>query len=207
MVFLFFLLGSWRVTLGVPPRCALASSKLLKKPDQCRGITGCSHLFWSAVTVESEGERADAKQVLQCLQRALKVANGCMETNVQVALYIEVLNHYIVHYRRGVETVTPGYINKIIALIHENIDEVEEGADSEQAKRHLENTLKHIKYLKGTPPPPLLLFVSLLLAVAQCVYFFFPRPWRGSLSAPFAHPLLPAANPDEEGPSFGDIKL
>jgi vacuolar protein sorting-associated protein 35 len=28
-------------------QCALAASKLLKKPDQCRGVATCSHLFWS----------------------------------------------------------------------------------------------------------------------------------------------------------------
>ena len=28
-------------------KCALAASKLLKKPDQCRAVAACSHLFWS----------------------------------------------------------------------------------------------------------------------------------------------------------------
>ncbi len=28
-------------------QCALAASKLLKKPDQCRGVLVCSQLFWS----------------------------------------------------------------------------------------------------------------------------------------------------------------
>lgn len=27
--------------------CALAASKLLKKPDQCRGVVACAALFWS----------------------------------------------------------------------------------------------------------------------------------------------------------------
>lgn len=27
--------------------CALAASKLLKKPDQCRGVVTCASLFWS----------------------------------------------------------------------------------------------------------------------------------------------------------------
>lgn len=38
-------------------QCALAASKLLKKPDQCRGVSVCSHLFWSGRT--SEGEDAE----------------------------------------------------------------------------------------------------------------------------------------------------
>ena len=37
-------------------QCALAASKLLKKPDQCRGVCVCSHLFWSSKSLETNGE-------------------------------------------------------------------------------------------------------------------------------------------------------
>ena len=37
-------------------QCALAASKLLKKPDQCRGVSICSHLFWSGESTAFEGE-------------------------------------------------------------------------------------------------------------------------------------------------------
>lgn len=37
-------------------KCAISSSKLLKKPDQCRGVCMCSHVFWSGKTSEDEGE-------------------------------------------------------------------------------------------------------------------------------------------------------
>ena len=37
-------------------QCALAASKLLKKPDQCRGVSTCSHLFWSGESTAFEGE-------------------------------------------------------------------------------------------------------------------------------------------------------
>lgn len=36
--------------------CALAASKLLKKPDQARAVGTCSHLFWSGKSVKSGGE-------------------------------------------------------------------------------------------------------------------------------------------------------
>merc|ERR1719210_2638835 len=36
-------------------QCALAASKLLKKPDQCRGVQVCSHLFWSGKTKNNDG--------------------------------------------------------------------------------------------------------------------------------------------------------
>lgn len=40
----------------VRTQCALAASKLLKKPDQCRGVTTCSHLFWSGKSLATNGE-------------------------------------------------------------------------------------------------------------------------------------------------------
>lgn len=36
-------------------QCALAASKLLKKPDQCRAVGVCSHLFWSGKSQDVEG--------------------------------------------------------------------------------------------------------------------------------------------------------
>ena len=36
-------------------QCALAASKLLRKPDQCRAVVVCSHLFWSGKSREAEG--------------------------------------------------------------------------------------------------------------------------------------------------------
>ncbi len=35
--------------------CALASAKLLKKPDQARAVGICSHLFWSGKSLASKG--------------------------------------------------------------------------------------------------------------------------------------------------------
>jgi len=45
-------------------QCALAASKLLKKPDQCRGVATCSHLFWSGKSIATGG-----KEVRKCVVR------------------------------------------------------------------------------------------------------------------------------------------
>lgn len=37
-------------------QCALAASKLLKKPDQCRAVSICAHLFWSGRSTDKNGE-------------------------------------------------------------------------------------------------------------------------------------------------------
>jgi vacuolar protein sorting-associated protein 35 len=48
------------------------SAKLLKKPDQCRAVYTCAHLFWH----DSDEALCDAESVLACLKRALKIANA-----------------------------------------------------------------------------------------------------------------------------------
>ena len=53
------------------------SAKLLKKPDQCRAVYMCAHLFWH----DTVQELCDAASVLQCLKRALKIANAAQVRN------------------------------------------------------------------------------------------------------------------------------
>ena len=48
------------------------SAKLLKKPDQCRAVYTCAHLFWH----DTEEALCDSDSVLLCLKRALKIANA-----------------------------------------------------------------------------------------------------------------------------------
>ena len=80
-------------------RVAQYSYKLLKKPDQCKMVILCSHLFWpkphdlpAVVEAEAEteeGEDAESKpepaeptfyshpeRVLECLQKSLKIASA-----------------------------------------------------------------------------------------------------------------------------------
>lgn len=37
-------------------QCALAASKLLKKPDQGRAVSTCAHLFWPGRNTDKNGE-------------------------------------------------------------------------------------------------------------------------------------------------------
>jgi vacuolar protein sorting-associated protein 35 len=71
-------------------KVAQYANKLLKKPDQSRMVTLCSHLF-APKMVNADGslvERyADPDRVLECLQRALKIAS-VSNTN----LFVEILD-------------------------------------------------------------------------------------------------------------------
>ncbi|KAJ9703784.1 hypothetical protein PVL29_005175 [Vitis rotundifolia] len=71
------------------------SAKLLKKPDQCRAVYACSHLFW----VDDQDSIRDGERVLLCLKRALRIANAAQQmANVtrgssgSATLFVEILN-------------------------------------------------------------------------------------------------------------------
>ncbi len=52
----------------------------------------------------------DGKRVSECLKKALKIASQCMDTIVQVQLFIEVLNQYIYFFEAGCNEVCVIYI-------------------------------------------------------------------------------------------------
>ncbi|KAJ5950740.1 Vacuolar protein sorting-associated protein 35 [Penicillium vulpinum] len=133
-------------------KAALHGSKLLKKPDQCRAVYLASHLWW-VVENPQRGEEdpkdlyRDGKRVLECLQRALRVADACMDTAVSVELFVEILNRYVYYFDQQNETVTTKYLNGLIELIHSNLqtNEDEPNANLDGPKRHFQRTLEYIR--------------------------------------------------------------
>jgi len=47
----------------------------------------------------------DGKRVLECLQRALRVADACMDASVSVELFVEILNRYVYYFDHQNEAV------------------------------------------------------------------------------------------------------
>ncbi|CAG8789144.1 36277_t:CDS:10, partial [Gigaspora margarita] len=130
-------------------KCALHGSKLLKKPDQCRAVYLSSHLWWAT---EPEGRNnrpieelyRDGKRVLECLQKALKIADSCMDSATNV---------------------TVKYLDGLIDLINTNITNMDssdqhpptsassaliepESNASEYVIRHFKATLHHLNMRK-----------------------------------------------------------
>ncbi|XP_072168725.1 vacuolar protein sorting-associated protein 35-like [Diadema setosum] len=127
-------------------QCALAASKLLKKPDQCRAVGVCSHLFWSGRSTESQGEEIhDGKRVAECLKKALRIANQCMDPTVQVQLFVEILNRYVYFYERGNEQITLMVPNQLLEKIREDMPNLEDNEDTEQITKHFNNTIDHLR--------------------------------------------------------------
>lgn len=47
----------------------------------------------------------DGKRVLECLQRALRVADSCMETATSIELFVEILDRYVYYFDQQNESV------------------------------------------------------------------------------------------------------
>ena len=102
----------------------------------------------------------DGKRVLECLQRALRVADACMDTAVSVELFVEILNRYVYYFDQQNEAVsgssslmgfllilnqvTTKYLNGLIELIHSNLQTNQESATIEMPKRHFQRTIEYI---------------------------------------------------------------
>ena len=107
--------------------------------------------------------------MLECLQRALRVADACMDTAVSVELFVEILNRYVYYFEQENEAVrsrnipiimmighncsheisdpkqvTTKYLNGLIELIHSNLNTTENASALEQPRRHFQRTLEYI---------------------------------------------------------------
>jgi len=130
-------------------KCALMSSKLVKKPDQANGVCLCSHVFWSSVLLGTKAESRDGKQVKKCLNKAGKIAKSCMEPLVQAAIFVEVLNRCVLYNGWGAEEITYEYIDGIIGECKEALDKLEESAELEQIQQYFDKTVEHIEKRKA----------------------------------------------------------
>ncbi|KAJ3101719.1 Vacuolar protein sorting-associated protein 35 [Phlyctochytrium bullatum] len=130
-------------------KCTVHCSRLLKRVDQCRGVTLASHLFWGGVgagveEVSSAAAQAaadedvvrklrekgrlvyrDGKKVLECLQKALKIADSVMDQSVNVELFVEILEKYVWHFEKRNDAITVKYLNSLIDLIQTNLANID----------------------------------------------------------------------------------
>lgn len=133
-------------------KCALYGSKLLKKADQCRAVYLSSHLWWCEEEVDSEESDGtatcagfrDEKRVLESLQRALRVADDCMDVAASAELFVEILNRYLYFYDHGCLAVTVRYINGLIELTQANLTNNADEGVSDSPRKHFERTLDYI---------------------------------------------------------------
>lgn len=96
-------------------KTALYASRLLNKEDQCRAVYKVSHLFWC----EREGGYKNDQRVLECLQKSLKIASSCVESNI--SFYVEILNEYLYYFEHKNEAVNLTILSQLIQLIDDTM--------------------------------------------------------------------------------------
>lgn len=119
-----------------------AAQKLLKKPDQCRAIAHAAGVFWSPV-------HKDGRRVLECLQKCVKLADACVQTqSSNIGLFVEVLDVYIMMYEKDNPEFSSAFIGNLLSLISEHMNYAEKTPELEFAKVHVRNVIKHINHEK-----------------------------------------------------------
>eukprot|EP01041_Mallomonas_annulata_P001296 gene1296-2508_t len=111
-------------------KAAQYSNKLLKKPDQCRMVTLCSHLFWPDGGLEAAGmtgraQSVDPERVLECMQRALKIASTCSPQ-----LYVDIIDRYVYYFEKNHPSIHEKYLTGLIALTKEQLSSSHETTTS-----------------------------------------------------------------------------
>lgn len=124
---------------SVITKTVIYSARLLKKEDQCRAVFSASHLWFGTDDEENN------KKVLECLQKALRIADSCIESNVTVELFIEILNQCVYYYVHG-NLISAKYINNLIELIEGNIGSL--APEDQTPVFHLKRTLEYINKQK-----------------------------------------------------------
>ena len=109
-------------------KCAIHSSRLLKRADQSRGLLLASHLFWGDDSLQRNEDKPvyrDGKKVVELLERSRKIAESVMDKSLSVELLIAILDRYIWHYEEGNDQVSLRSINSIIQNIGKSINGME----------------------------------------------------------------------------------
>ncbi|CAN1824601.1 Vacuolar protein sorting-associated protein 35B [Linum perenne] len=126
------------------------SAKLLKKPDQCRAVYACSHLFW----VDDQEGVKDGERVLLCLKRALRIANAAQQmanaargSSGPVTLFVEILNKYLYFFEKGNPQITSNMIQDLVELITEEMQSDSVATDP-ASDAFFASTLRYIRFQK-----------------------------------------------------------
>ena len=139
---------------GLITKTAQFAAKVLKKPEQCQLVALCAYLFYP-VNESGEGVKySNPQRALECLQRALKLADACTTANPShVGLFVELLDHYVYFFEQKNPVITHAYITGLIALIKEHIGSRDSIGDSAvaEAKSHFAGVVQYIKRRKNDP--------------------------------------------------------
>lgn len=89
----------------------------------------------------------DGKRVLECLQKALRVADSSMDPYLLLKLFVEILNRCVIFNVYGNWYIDARYINGLIDLIRNNIANLKEDDAAKDEENRETRLLRHIELL------------------------------------------------------------
>ena len=132
-------------------KTAQFSAKLINKSDQCQMVAQAARLFYP-VKKEGEMQYSNAQRALECLQRSLKLADNCTTTNpAHIQLFVDLLEHYLFFFENKNPLITDAYINGLVALIKEHLNNLGGTPSVRDAKNHFLAVLREIRRKKNAP--------------------------------------------------------
>jgi len=126
-------------------KCFLAASRLLRKADQARAVLSVSHISWSGKVKRENGEvkeLQDAKKVVDCIRKALKTADKCLEAFVRMQLWIEILEKIYFYKSEGLE-------NSSMEQLGTDIMEKTENQTVDESNNDTKILLNHFRKIKA----------------------------------------------------------
>lgn len=146
-------------------RTAQFAAKLFKKQEQCRVVSLCAYLFYPT-SGKAKERYSNPQRALECLQRALKLADACTSTNPShLRLFVELMEHYVFFFENKNPSISPAYISGLAALIKEHLGN-NLGSDDPgviEARDHFAGILQYIKDKKTAEDDSSELFAQIQL--------------------------------------------
>lgn len=113
---------------GLVTKVAQFSAKTVKKSDQCQLVAQCALLFYPAENADLTYR--NAQRALECLQRALKLADSCTSANSEdIYLFVDLLEHYLYFFDKKCPTISDAYVSGLVALIKEHLGNLGSGGN------------------------------------------------------------------------------
>ena len=104
----------------------VATSTNLLKPSHHPTTTHPPKPTFDKADFEKKYVYRDAKRLLECLQKSLKIADACLDSLINAQLFVEILNWYVYWFDLGVPLVVPKYMNSLVDLVFSNLQTLQQ---------------------------------------------------------------------------------
>ncbi|WFD31527.1 retromer complex subunit Vps35 [Malassezia sp. CBS 17886] len=136
--------------LSLASKAALYAARLLKRTHQATAVLLASHLWWQ-LPLPEDVEAAppallrDGERVRECLQKALRIANGCINEHATAEMFCHALDKYLYYFEQRTEPVTARHINSLVDLIAKGLVALHSAADQADGSQGLlDSSLSHL---------------------------------------------------------------